>query len=430
MNRFFKRCIFLALLGMALPALAVTEKEMEQAKAITAQAYLRYANDGSGYLDDFRATSLAELEGKLKAKERENIKAFKSVKVPTDYAGWDKAKLVEFWSVTFFTSPNLSDKGKVAKSRVRSRIQAMTVSTAPAVEPTPAQEPEPKEEPVLQTPTEPATADEPVAEIVSDAPTAEQAIEEQKDILADQNAIAEDNAEKEYKKDSGSTIWYVIALVLLIGCVIWLVLFAVKVMKKQSAAISQEGDTSAYAPAGDNSALVEALKSAEAENRELTERVNQLKSENKRLRNEMQKLKNDLEKGRFAPPAARTAVREQKPEESSERPAEGKMPNVIYLGRANSKGLFVRADRRFVPGNTIFRLDTRDGLVGTFFVLDREETLNMALSNPEQYLMGGCTGDDLEETSGFESIVTINAGTAIFENGCWKVLRKSKIRYE
>lgn len=90
----------------AIPALAVTEKEMEEAKAITAQAYLRYANDGSGYLDDFRATSMAQLESKLKAKEKENLKAFRSVKIPGDYASWDKAKLLEFWGVTFFTSPD------------------------------------------------------------------------------------------------------------------------------------------------------------------------------------------------------------------------------------------------------------------------------------------------------------------------------------
>ncbi|MDE6702925.1 MAG: hypothetical protein K2K00_04525, partial [Muribaculaceae bacterium] len=57
----------------AIPALAVTDKEMEEAKTIAAQAYLRYANDGSGYLDEFKATTMAQLESKLKAKEKENI---------------------------------------------------------------------------------------------------------------------------------------------------------------------------------------------------------------------------------------------------------------------------------------------------------------------------------------------------------------------
>ena len=87
----------------ALPLGAVTDKEMEEARAITAKAYLRYANDGSGYLDEVSAKTMSELNSKLKAKEKENIKAFNSVKVPTDYASWDKEKLVEFWAVTFFS---------------------------------------------------------------------------------------------------------------------------------------------------------------------------------------------------------------------------------------------------------------------------------------------------------------------------------------
>lgn len=130
-----KRIIASVVLAVfAIPVFAVTDKEMEEARTITAQAYLRYANDGSGYLDDFKATTMSQLESKLKAKEKENIKAFKSVKVPSDYASWDKAKLVEFWGVTFFTSPNLAEKGKVARSRVKQRINAMTVAAPAAKE--------------------------------------------------------------------------------------------------------------------------------------------------------------------------------------------------------------------------------------------------------------------------------------------------------
>lgn len=39
----------------ALPAAAVTDKEMDEARAITAKAYLRWANNGSGYLEIGRA---------------------------------------------------------------------------------------------------------------------------------------------------------------------------------------------------------------------------------------------------------------------------------------------------------------------------------------------------------------------------------------
>ena len=102
---------------------------------------------------------------------------------------------------------------------------------------------------------------------------------------------------------------------------------------------------------------------------------------------------------------------------------------MLYLGRVNSRGIFVRADRRVSPGNTVYRLDTNDGLVGTFRVVDVPEVVDTALANPEQYLRGGCNAEDFTEAAGAENIITENAGTAIFENGYWKVLRKSDIRF-
>ena len=99
---------------VTVPALAVTDNEMEQARTIAAQAYLRYANNGSGYLDEVKATNLADLQKELKAKEKENIKAFLAIPVPKDYAQWDKAKLAEYWSVTALNNPGLIAQGKGA----------------------------------------------------------------------------------------------------------------------------------------------------------------------------------------------------------------------------------------------------------------------------------------------------------------------------
>lgn len=90
----------------------------------------------------------------------------------------------------------------------------------------------------------------------------------------------------------------------------------------------------------------------------------------------------------------------------------------------------MRADRRISEGNTIYRLDTNDGLVGTFHVVDEPEVVETALSNPAEYLGHGCTGEDLEDTAGVSRIITESAGTAIFENNYWKIIRKTRIRYE
>jgi len=97
----------------------VTDKEMEQARTIAAKAYLRFANDGSGYLDDVNATSMTELRKSLKKKEVENLAAFTAIKTPSDYASWDKDKLISYW-VSVLDNKTLLDKGKAAKGRIPS----------------------------------------------------------------------------------------------------------------------------------------------------------------------------------------------------------------------------------------------------------------------------------------------------------------------
>lgn len=410
---------------MALPALAVTEKEMEEARAITAQAYLRYANDGSGYLDEFRATSMSQLESKLKTKEKENIKAFKSVKVPGDYASWDKAKLIEFWGVTFFTSPNLAEKGKAARTRVKQRISAMTVAAPATVETTekPAPEPQATPDPVKEQPAEPqATA--------SDATTAQEAVlEKQEEILADQNAIAQDTEERQYKKEDSGTWIYVLVLVVLIGVVIWLVVFAANMMKKQSEPLeNQPGGNTGSSDSGNSKEIADTRKQLIAAQTALNEykaALEESREENRRLQAEIRKLKEaPRNTPQPAPAASAPAAATAKPQNA--RPA----PSAIYLGRVNGRGLFVRADRRFNPGHSIYRLETRDGLVGTFHLVNTPEVTDIALANPVEYLSGGCSAIDIEDTAGAQAIITENAGTAMFENGTWKVLRKSRIRFE
>ena len=130
------------------------------------------------------------------------------------------------------------------------------------------------------------------------------------------------------------------------------------------------------------------------------------------------------------PRQRQTAAAPARKAEPEERKEEKEIIKVIYLGRANSRGFFVRADRRVSSGNTVYRLDTDDGHVGTFRVVDMPEVVDRVLSNPEEYLSGGCQGEELSDTFGVKHIVTESAGTAIFEDGYWKVLRKSKIRYE
>ncbi|MDE5840084.1 MAG: hypothetical protein K2H49_04115, partial [Muribaculaceae bacterium] len=131
----------------AIPSFAVSDKEMEQARTLAAKHYLRYANNGSDYLDKLNPASMSELTKSLKNKEIENIKSFNAVAVPKDYASWDKQKLVEYWSSTFFKASGLKEDGKKCLGILARNLNKINVSAsaAPAEQAKPVEQP--KEEP-------------------------------------------------------------------------------------------------------------------------------------------------------------------------------------------------------------------------------------------------------------------------------------------
>ena len=427
------RTLLPAVLAIAItaPALAVTDNEMEQARTIAAKMYLRYANNGSGYLDDVKATNMAQLQKVLKKKEQENVKAFLSIPVPKDYAQWDKAKLAEYWSVTAFNSPGLIEQGKGARNRVRKQIESMTVSAPAPAEPSAPAPAEPAAAPASAAPADTASA------LPTDIASQEQ------DILADQKAIEADNQNPTLESPSNHTWIYVVILVILIAIVIWLVIYAAKVMKRQQ--ISGDDDEvsdaeieeirerakRAIAQYKDKVEELNAkLQSAEARIAEAENEAKRCKEDNRRLNERIADLQERLNNASAsaAPQSAAPAARQQtRPQQESKH---DDILHVIYLGRANSRGIFVRADRNYSNGNTVYRLDTEDGLTGTFAYVDNPAMNRMALDRPKEMLSGGCAADDIEDTIGATEIVTESRGTAIFENGYWKVLRKSRIRFK
>lgn len=390
-------------LVLALPSLAVTDKEMDQAKAIAAKLYLRWTNNGSGYLDEVSVSSMLELESKLKAKEKENLKVFNSVSIPSDYASWDKKKLVEFWGTTFFTSPALNAEGKKAKDRIRKQIEAMTVAAPQAKAEEPAKPAEP---------TTPSAASTDAAP----EPSAEAALEEQEKLLADQNAIAEEmeKSQPSAPKNKNNTWIYIVILVILVGLVIWLMVYAANMMKRQGA--------EAKALAGTSPEDKERIKRFQNEVDRLNAQLTEARANEKKLKEEIGALNSRL--------ASSSQVSKETSAPKPEPKPEPKIPSEIYLGRSNAKGQFVRGDRRPVPGHTVYVLETKDGNVGTFRFAGTPEATELALSNPFQFLAGGCNSDNFEDAETATGIITETPGTAIFENNCWKVLRKSRIRFE
>ncbi len=454
MKRFVQIITALIILWQALPALAVTDKEMEQARVIATQTYLRYANDGSGYLDALHPTTMAELEKNLKAKEKENIKAFKAIPVPAGYQSWDKQKLVDYWSTTAFSHAGLTPKGKVGKNPARKKLSNMkiaapapaataqatapqqtaaTTQQAPATTEKPAPAATPVKDQAQAATTQAQSTNQATTDIKLDSAQAEA---EEARLLAEAALAAEDDAP--IKKESTNTWVYVLILCILVGVVVALVVFASNVMKKN--AVETGGADK------DNS---EETKMLTNELKKAYTRIDDLQAQNASLRNNIEALKVEINKLRFRPAQtaqapikgiprpgetqeSQTAAPAAQPEVASKQaPEAASTPlRTIYLGRANTKGIFIRADRTLNPGNSVYRLDTTDGLAGSFKVVTDNSILDKVIEHPAEMLSAACVGPDLGETSGLQKIVTDSAGTAIFKDGCWRVLRKAKIHYE
>lgn len=441
--KLFKTYIIIVLTMIsALPVFSVTKDEMEKARTITAKTYLRWANDGSGYLDDIDVTTMAALKEKLRPTELENLKAFESVKVPADYQSWDKEKLVEFWGVTFFTSPALNDLGKRGKVTVRKKLMKMSVSTPTAELPAPA---------TPAAPEAPEAVPAPAAD--SAIPTGSEVAAEQEEILNDQKAIEQDAADaaaSSRPREQSHTWIYIVVLVVLILVVVWLVVYAANLMKRQPSNDDNDFDDDADSSRNSDdrrdrreqlhsaladreeeiAALRRRLEDAENRNATLGIEIEKLKLERKRQDDTVIQLREENRRLRTERPAAERPARTNTREATDNAAGTKQILKVIYLGRANKRGIFVRADRRISVGNTIYRLDTNDGLVGTFHVVDEPEVVDTALSNPAEYLGNGCISNDLEDTAGVSHIITESAGTAIFEDGYWKIIRRTRIRYE
>lgn len=190
----------------------------------------------------------------------------------------------------------------------------------------------------------------------------------------------------------------------------------------------------------------ESLARKNEEIRALNREILDLREENLRLGEEKGRLKAEIASLRAAAEraaadrevassreVARETIREAAPAPRQEaapaprrrRPAQSE----IYLGRVNARGLFVRADREFVADKSVFRLVTSDGLTGSYRVVEDPAMQDRMLDDPEEYLAGGCVAKDIDNTDGMMEIITESAGTALFEEGCWRVLRKAKISY-
>lgn len=437
MNHFFKLLTIAVAMVIAIPCFAVTDREMEAARTMAAKHYLRYANNGSDYLDKLNPASMSELSGSLKAKEKENLKSFNSVAVPKDYAGWDKARLVEYWSVTFFKSPGLKEDGKKCLGILAKNLNKLTVAapSAPKAaehktpEPTPAAETAPAPDQ-----TTPAAASTPAPEVPADGSAANVDTPEDLAAVADADAGIED----EQPRRSSNTGWYVAILVVLVGVVIWLVMYASKSMKESGSAIADKKesereirDTKRAAKEEINGMREQYANSLASKNDE----IKQLKAKCESLEAELEESRRELARLRTRAAAASQPQAQKAPAQQARpagEPAERKataLPPVVYLGYVNQRGLFVKASRSLNNESTVYRMDIPDGHHGTFKVANTPEILDRVLADTGLWLEEGCVIENPQDADIATEIVTVEPGEALFADNTCRVTRKARIKF-
>ncbi len=470
MNCFLKIFMIAVAMVTAIPSFAVTDKEMEQARAMAAKHYLRYANNGSDYLDKLNPTSVGELSKELKAKEKENIKSFNAVALPKDYASWDKKKLVEYWSSTFFRSPGLKEDGKKCLGILAKNLNKIPVgepaSAAPAAEPKAAETAKPAADPApaaaAATPS-PAASDQ---QAVSDEPDAMEAVDQ-----AVAQAEADAGLADEQPKKSSNTGLYIGILVVLVGVVIWLVMYASKSMKETGATLAdhkagereireakraakEEQNKMREQYANSLTSKNDEIKQLKAAHETLEQELEAAKRESDALRRQLDAAKRELANARqsrqepaapqrrqepaapqrqqepAAPQRQPQERRQPKPQDSQASPARPNgLPPVVFLGYVNQKGLFTKASRSLNMESSVYRMDIPDGHHGLFRVVNDPEILDRLLDNVGQWLEGGCVIENPEDADIAAEIVTLQPGEALFADNTCRVTKKARIKF-
>ncbi len=107
-----------------------------------------------------------------------------------------------------------------------------------------------------------------------------------------------------------------------------------------------------------------------------------------------------------------------------------KEPKRLFLTKPDANDYFIRSTEVVEIGNSIYELITKDGVTGTFKVIDNPDVHQFALMMPTENLVRACTGNGIQISNGKTRIVTDREGTARFENGRWHVAVKAVIHYE
>lgn len=456
----------LMLLAGSICSNAATKEEMEQARALVAKWGVRSQNSASGYLDGMNPKNIDQVKASVGTHDTDNSNLGKlGLGMPSDYESWDKDQMVNYWMNQYNSKVPASAPDKsFCATRLKSQLNGLS---ATVVAKAPAPKPE-ETAPAAPSTSEGASPENNAAPAPSDNNADSKAAEGEKkdektkqkgdstktsknDINFNEVLVAEADPDTEPLtsaelsgdgeaaegatgfSESGSNTWIIVVLVVLILVVLALVGYASNIMARNSKRDKgnprrhkdEEPPIDRNYPGGySNDDIILPGSNAPAPH-------------NPHMGGPQgggqMPMGGGMSTGMGA--AGTGAVAGMSggavPYNSPQRPGVGgaMKPRIIYLSNANSDGVFLRAEAQYNLGNSIFKLITTDGYSGTFSVIDDPNVHEMALLMPVDFLVNACDGLNLQLSQGARAIVTDSTGTAVFENGRWRVARKAQIHY-
>lgn len=392
----------------AVVASAATKQEMEQARALAAKWGVRSQNSGSGYLDGINPKNMDQVRASVKSHKTDNGNLSKlSFSMPSEeeYQSWDNAKMTAYWISQYNSAvPGGGDK-EFCRSKLKAQLSSVpaTVKKTQRAENAKAEDENKIEDELAAEAsvdsTEVNTNDELATDIV-DAAAADPEVEP---LTADENAGEREALGSKELASSGSNVWAIIMLVVLVLIVLGLVGYATNMMARNKEQQQQDNPR---------------------------RRRNDVPVDNVDDDSQYEEPRQEPSRGRMPAVGVANMAEQENRTMASHRPAPRiSQPRIIYLSSANAEGVFVRADAKYNMGNSIFKLITSDGYSGTFSVIDDPNVHELALMMPVDFLVNACSGRNLQLSQGARSIVTDSTGTAVFEDGRWRVARKAQIHY-
>lgn len=162
---------------------------------------------------------------------------------------------------------------------------------------------------------------------------------------------------------------------------------------------------------------------SQASQRELNQRLNNLADKTNRIESSVGSVRQDMRN--------RDRVIEQRPPVSPygapAQPVQPKRPTEFYLSMPSPDGSWSEVSTVNTQGQCLYILNSPDGVNGAFRVINEPIAIQMILMGVGKYLNPVCrVSNTASQVSG---IVTDEPGTAVFENGVWRMTKKAVVHY-